>query len=77
MPSLSERVWGEVMNKKNKNDRNGFVFSTDPNFKFEEDETPVTETLPPHDQKLKMETRSDCLMVKHLTAGTVIIKPVK
>jgi translation initiation factor 1 len=42
------------MNKKNKNYRNGFVFSTDPNFNFQEDETPATETLPPHQQKLKI-----------------------
>ena len=47
-------VWGEVMNKKNKNNRNGFVFSTDPNFNFQEEETPVTETLPPQQQKLKI-----------------------
>ncbi len=42
------------MNKKSKNDRNGFVFSTDPNFNFQEDETPATDTLPPHQQKLKI-----------------------
>ncbi len=42
------------MNKKNRNDRNGFVFSTDPNFNFQEDETPITETLPSQQQKLKI-----------------------
>jgi translation initiation factor 1 len=42
------------MNKKNKNDRNGFVFSTDPNFNFQEEELPATETLPPQQQKLKV-----------------------
>ena len=47
------------MNKKIRNDRNGFVFSTDPNFNFQEDETPVTETLAPNQQKLivKLETK--------------------
>jgi translation initiation factor 1 len=42
------------MNKKIRNDRNGFVFSTDPNFNFQEEEAPATETLPPHQQKLKI-----------------------
>jgi translation initiation factor 1 len=41
------------MSKKNKPDTRGFVYSTDPNFNFEEsnDEQP---TLPPADQKLKV-----------------------
>ena len=42
------------MNKKNKSDRNGFVFSTDPNFRFEEENDAVQETLPPQQQKLKV-----------------------
>lgn len=47
------------MNKKNKSDKNGFVFSTDPNFKFEEDDAQVQETLPPKQQllKVRMETK--------------------
>ncbi len=47
------------MNKKNKSDKNGFVFSTDPNFNFQEEEIPATETLAPQQQKLKvkLETR--------------------
>jgi len=32
---------------------NGFVFSTDPNFKLQEDE-PIIETLPPNQQKLRI-----------------------
>lgn len=40
------------MSKKNKPDNKGFVYSTDPNFKFEE-ETPV-DTLPPAQQKLRI-----------------------
>ena len=42
------------MNKKNKPDKSGFVFSTDPNFKFEEEPEEVQETLPPNQQKLKI-----------------------
>jgi translation initiation factor 1 len=42
------------MNKKNKSDRNGFVYSTDPNFRFEEENEAVQETLPSQQQKLKV-----------------------
>jgi translation initiation factor 1 len=41
------------MSKKNKNDKHGFVYSTDPNFKFEEEDQAV-ETLPPAQQKLRV-----------------------
>jgi translation initiation factor 1 len=41
------------MNKKTKSDRNGFVYSTDPNFKFEEESGPV-ETPAPAQQKLRV-----------------------
>lgn len=41
------------MSKKNKADRMGFVYSTDPNFKFEEEQS-AQETLPPAKQKLKI-----------------------
>lgn len=41
------------MSKKNKPDSLGFVFSTDPNFKFEEEEQTV-ETLAPNQQKLRI-----------------------
>ncbi|MDB5192645.1 MAG: family translation initiation factor [Segetibacter sp.] len=41
------------MNKKNKPDTRGFVFSTDPNFRFEED-NPIQQTLEPAKQKLKV-----------------------
>lgn len=41
------------MSKKNKPTNNGFVFSTDPNFKFEDDEQAM-ETLPPNQQKLRV-----------------------
>jgi translation initiation factor 1 len=41
------------MSKKNKPDSRGFVFSTDPDFKFESESTP-TETLLPAQQKLRV-----------------------
>ncbi|OIR12652.1 translation initiation factor Sui1 [mine drainage metagenome] len=42
------------MSKKNKPDSKGFVFSTDPNFRFEEEENFVQETLDPKQQKLRI-----------------------
>ena len=41
------------MSKKNKPDTRGFVYSTDPNFSFEEQQSNA-ETLPPEQQKLKV-----------------------
>ncbi|MFI5188459.1 MAG: translation initiation factor [Chitinophagales bacterium] len=41
------------MSKKNKTDKRGFVYSTDPNFHFEQ-ENENSETLPPSQQKLKI-----------------------
>lgn len=41
------------MSKKNKPDSRGFVYSTDPNFSFEEEQSNVV-TLPPEQQKLKV-----------------------
>lgn len=41
------------MSKKNKPDTRGFVYSTDPNFSFEEDPS-AAETLIPAHQKLKV-----------------------
>lgn len=38
---------------KNKSDRNGFVYSTDPNFKFEAENEDI-ETLAPTEQKLRV-----------------------
>jgi len=45
------------MSKKNKSDKRGFVYSTDPNFNFEE-ENEYTETLSPSQQKLKIKLDS-------------------
>jgi translation initiation factor 1 len=39
------------MGKKNKNDKHGFVYSTDPGFKFDE-ESPLNTTPKPGEQKL-------------------------
>ncbi len=41
------------MNKKKSNDLRGIVFSTDPDFKFEEADDHTT-TLPPSEQKLRV-----------------------
>lgn len=41
------------MSKKNKPDTRGFVYSTDPNFSFEEEQS-TKETLSPAQQKLKI-----------------------
>ncbi len=41
------------MSKKNKPDNRGFVYSTDPNFRFEEENNDY-ETLEPAQQKLKI-----------------------
>lgn len=42
------------MNKKNKPDARGFIFSTDPDFRFETDEQSEVETLAPAKQKLRI-----------------------
>ena len=42
------------MSKKNKNDKHGFVYSTDPGFQFEKEEEFVANTLPPKQQKLRI-----------------------
>lgn len=42
------------MSKKNKNDKRGFVYSTDPNFQYEPEEEQNAETLSPNQQKLKV-----------------------
>lgn len=42
------------MAKKNTSDKNGFVFSTDPNFRFEPEEQELTDTLTPAQQPLRI-----------------------
>ncbi|MCZ2224149.1 MAG: translation initiation factor [Chitinophagales bacterium] len=41
------------MNKKIKQDKNGFVYSTDPNFQFQTENENIS-TLPPQQQKLRI-----------------------
>lgn len=40
------------MSKKNQSDKHGFVYSTDPNFRFESEEEQSAATLPAKQQKL-------------------------
>jgi translation initiation factor 1 len=42
------------MSKKNKPDSRGFIYSTDPNFRFENGEEQEHQTLPPAQQKLRI-----------------------
>jgi len=56
------------MSKKNKSDKNGFVFSTDPNFRFEDEDQEIRETLIPSQQKLKVR-----LETKHRGGKTVTV----
>lgn len=56
------------MSKKNKSDKHGFVYSTDPNFRFESDEAAAQDTLPPPQQKLKVK-----LETKHRGGKTVTL----
>ena len=42
------------MSKKNQSDKHGFVYSTDPNFRFENEEESNAETLPAKQQKLRI-----------------------
>ena len=42
------------MSKKNKPDAKGFVYSTDPNFQFENEQNDEQQTLPPLQQKLRI-----------------------
>lgn len=42
------------MSKKNKNNRRGIVFSTDPDFEYSYEEQEEQETLPPAQQRLRV-----------------------
>lgn len=56
------------MSKKKGSDKNGFVFSTNPNFNFQNDDAAATETLPPKEQKLRVR-----LETKHRGGKTVTL----
>lgn len=61
------------MSKKNKSDKNGFIYSTDPNFNFQHEDGPAAETLLPQQQKLKikLETKHRGGKAVTLVAGFV------
>lgn len=56
------------MSKKNKSDKHGFVYSTDPSFRFENEEQRPAETLAPGQQKLKVRLDS-----RHRSGKTVTL----
>ena len=56
------------MSKKNKGDKNGFVYSTDPNFQYEQEDNPPQETLLPKQQRLRVK-----LETKHRGGKTVTL----
>ena len=60
------------MSKKIKPTSNGFVYSTDPNFKLEDNED-IQETLPPAQQKLRLrlETKHRAGKAATLVAGFI------
>src|SRR5215831_2462856 len=60
------------MAKKNKPDNRGYVYSTDPNFNFQEDQK-NTETLPPAQQllKVRLDTRNRAGKAVTLVEGFV------
>ncbi len=56
------------MSKKNKSDKHGFVYSTDPDYQFDNESQEQQETLPPQQQKLKVR-----LETKHRGGKTVTL----
>ena len=52
------------MNKKNKPDIRGDVYSTDPSFGFENNDNEAAETLPPAQQKLRIKLENQIEIVK-------------
>jgi translation initiation factor 1 len=60
------------MSKKNKPDTRGFVYSTDPNFSFEEEQINLS-TLPPAQQKLRirLDTKQRAGKVVTLVTGFI------
>ncbi len=61
------------MSKKNKPDARGFVFSTDPSFRFEEEHQPATETLGPSQQtlRIRLDTKQRAGKAVTLVAGFI------
>ena len=61
------------MSKKTKPDSKGFVYSTDPSFRFENESGPAPETLAPEQQKLRilLDTRQRAGKAVTLVTGFV------
>lgn len=61
------------MAKKKPSDRNGFVYSTDPDFQYEGEEIQEQETLPPAQQQLriKLDTKQRAGKAVTLVAGFI------
>src|SRR5690242_1738430 len=59
---------GACMSKKKESDKNGFVFSTNRDFRFEDNDPKEPETLPPAQQPLKIR-----LDTKHRGGKTVTL----
>lgn len=66
--SITYHAKGLKMSKKNKGDKNGFVYSTDPNFQYEQEDNPPQETLLPKQQRLRVK-----LETKHRGGKTVTL----
>jgi translation initiation factor 1 len=64
------------MSKKNKPDSRGFVYSTDPNFRFENDDSRENETLPLSQQKLRVRLDTKRRAGKAVTLVEGFIGPV-
>ena len=65
------------MNKKNKPDTRGFVFSTDPSFRFEADDQPALDTLAPAQQKLRIRLDSKQRAGKAVTLVTGFVGKIE
>jgi translation initiation factor 1 len=61
------------MSKKKPTDKNGFVYSTDPDFKFEQEQDIVQETLAPDKQLLRIRLDSKQRAGKSVTLVTGFI----
>lgn len=61
------------MNKKNKADSHGFVYSTDPNFRYEFEENQSKQTAAPAEQKIivKLETKHRAGKIVTLVDGFI------